>query len=63
MRQGGGWGVWNGNAVKFACDDCCIPINVMQAIKKKKKRKKHISLHKDFLLEFHSSLIHDSCKT
>ena len=33
----GGWGdamkVWDGNAVKFGCDDCCIPINVIKFIK------------------------------
>ena len=34
-----GWGledalrVWNGNAVKFGCDDCCTPLNVIKFIK------------------------------
>ena len=34
-----GWGVgnalkvWDGNAVKFSCDDCCTPINVIKFIK------------------------------
>ena len=32
MRQAGGWGdalrVWDGNAVKFGCDDRCTTINV-----------------------------------
>ena len=42
MRQVGGWGdtvrVWDRNAVKFGCDDCCTPINkIHYAIKKKKK--------------------------
>ena len=37
MRQvGGGWGdalgVWDGNAIKYGCDDCCITINVIQFI-------------------------------
>ena len=31
MRQVGGWGegmrVWDGNAVKFGCDNCCTPTN------------------------------------
>ena len=40
MRQVGGWRetlrVWNRNAVKFGCDDCCTPINkIHYAIKKK----------------------------
>ena len=34
MRQVEGWGdalrVWDGNAVKFGCDDCCTPINVIK---------------------------------
>ena len=37
MRQFGGWGnalrVWDGNAVKFGCDDCCTSINVIKFIK------------------------------
>ena len=37
IRQVGGWGdvvrVWDGQAVKFGCDDCCIPINVIKFIK------------------------------
>jgi len=32
-----GWGytlrVWDGNAVKFGCDDCCKPRNVIKPIK------------------------------
>ena len=34
-----GWGmgdalsVWDGNAIKFGCDDCCTPINVIKFIK------------------------------
>ena len=32
MRQVGGWGnalgVWNGNAIKFGCDDLYTTINV-----------------------------------
>ena len=34
MRQVGGWGdalrVSDGNAVKFGCDDCCTPRNVIK---------------------------------
>ena len=34
MRQVGGWGntlrVWDGNAIKFGCDDCCTAINVIK---------------------------------
>ena len=36
-----GWGwedalrVWDGNAVKFGCDDCGTPINVIKFVKKK----------------------------
>ena len=37
MRQVGGredaLHVWNGKAVKFGCDDCCTPINVIKFIK------------------------------
>ena len=36
-EKGWGWGdalrFWNGNAVKFGCDDCCTPINVIKFIK------------------------------
>ena len=36
------WGnalrVWDGNAIKFGCDDCCTPINVIKFIKYLKKR-------------------------
>ena len=36
MRQVGRWGdvlgVWDGNAMKFGCDDCCTTINVMKFI-------------------------------
>ena len=35
--------VWDGNAVKFGCDDCCTSINVIKLInflKKKKSEKK-----------------------
>ena len=35
------WGdvlkVWDGNAVKFDCDDCYTPINVINFIKQLKK--------------------------
>ena len=24
--------VWDGNAIKFVCDDCCTPINVIKFI-------------------------------
>ena len=37
--MGDGLGVWDGNAVKFGCDDCCTSINVIKFIKKKKKKK------------------------
>ena len=34
MRQVGGCGdalrVWDDNSVKFGCDDCCTPINVIK---------------------------------
>ena len=37
MRQVGGWGdalrVWNGNAIKFGCDDHCATINIIKFIK------------------------------
>ena len=36
MRQVGGWGdalrVWDGNAIKFGCDDCCTTIDVIKFI-------------------------------
>ena len=36
MRQVEVWGdapkVWDGNAIKFGCDDCCTPINVIKSI-------------------------------
>ena len=35
-EKGWGWGnalrVWDGNAVKFGFDDCCIPISVIKYI-------------------------------
>ena len=35
-ETGWGWGdalrVWDGNAVKFGCDDCCTTINVIKFI-------------------------------
>ena len=40
-RQVGGWGdglgVWDGNAIKLACDDCCTTVNVIKFIELKKK--------------------------
>ena len=33
---GWGMGVWDGNAVKFGCDDCCTTINVIKFINLKK---------------------------
>ena len=39
MRQVGGWRdplrVWDGNATKLGCDDCCTTINVIKFIVKK----------------------------
>ena len=36
MRQVRGWGdalrVWDGSAIKFGCDDCCTPINVINSL-------------------------------
>ena len=36
MRQVGEWGdalrVWDGNAIKFGCDDHCTTINVIKFI-------------------------------
>ena len=31
-----GLGVWDGNAIKFDCDDCCTAINVIKFIELKK---------------------------
>ena len=43
MRQVGGWEgalrVWDGNAIKFGCDDCCTSINVIKFINFKKGKK------------------------
>ena len=43
-RQFGGWGdvlrVWDGNAIKFGCDDHCTSINVINSLSNKKKRPK-----------------------
>ena len=40
MREVGGWGdalrVWDGNAIKFACDDCCTSVNVIKSLSNKK---------------------------
>ena len=37
MRQVGGWGdalgVWDGNAIKFGCDECYTPINIIKFMK------------------------------
>ena len=32
VGQGDAQRVWDGNAVKFGCDDCCTPINVIKFI-------------------------------
>ena len=41
LRLVGRWGdalrVWNGNVVKFGCDVCCTPLNVIKLIKKEKR--------------------------
>ena len=43
MRQIGVWGdalgVWDGNAIKFGCDDYCTPINVIKFIEQFEKKK------------------------
>ena len=31
-----GLGVWDGNAIKLGCDDCCTTINIIEFIKLKK---------------------------
>ena len=40
-ETGWGWGdalrVWDGNAVKFGCDDRCTSINVLNSLSNKKK--------------------------
>ena len=41
MRQVGGGdvlGVYDGNAIKLACDDRCTTINVIKCIEKKKEQ-------------------------
>ena len=44
----GEWGdalrVWDGNAIKFGCDNCCTPINVIIFINLKKKLMLHLLL-------------------
>ena len=45
-ETGRGWGngleVWDGNAIKLGCDDCCATTNVIKFIElKKRKKKKH----------------------
>ena len=41
MRQVGAWGnamrVWDGNVIKFDCDDCCTTVNVIKFTEKLKK--------------------------
>ena len=42
MRQvegGDALRVWDGNAIKFGCDDCCTIINVIQFIEYLKNKK------------------------
>ena len=45
-----GWGdalrVWNGNAAKFGCDDCCTLINVIKFINLKKLKNKFVKVKK-----------------
>ena len=40
-ETGWGWGdrlgVWDGNAIKLKCDDCCTTINVIKFIELRKK--------------------------
>ena len=33
VSKGDSLGVWDGNAIKLGCDDCCTPINVIKVIK------------------------------
>ena len=32
LGAGGCAGVWDGNAIKFGCDDCCATINVINSL-------------------------------
>ena len=47
-RHIGGWGewlwVWDGNAIKLGCDDCCTTINVINFTELKKSSE--VSRHK-----------------
>ena len=56
MRQVAGWRdalrVWEGHAVKFGCNDCCTPINVIKFINKKKKPTPPQKKQKKILLGF-----------
>jgi len=36
-EEGNGLGVWDGNAIKLKCDDCCTTINVIKFIELRKK--------------------------
>ena len=42
MRKVGGWGnalrVWDGNAIKFGCDDGCTTINVIKLVSDKNNK-------------------------
>ena len=43
-RGGGGGealGVWDGNAAKLGCDDCCTAINVVKFIEYFKRKNKN----------------------
>ena len=38
--RGNGLGVWDGNAVKLGCDDCCTTINKIHWVKSPPPKKK-----------------------
>ena len=56
MRQVAGWRdavrVWEGHAVKFGCNDCCTPINVIKFINKKKSQPPPKKKQKKFCWDF-----------
>ena len=49
MGVGGVLGVWDGNAIKLGCGDCCTTIKVIKFILKKEKKKK---IHLEITLRF-----------
>ena len=51
VSKGDGLGVWDGNAIKFGCNDHCTTINVINSLSNKKKKLWYI-----YTMEYYSAI-------